>query len=203
VKRRGGPRAATDRPLRGAPADTRARLVSAAAVAFNRDGYHGTDSNRIAHAAGYAAGTFYKHFSDKREIFLAAWEAWVDREWEAVSKEMAATDDLDVVAERIVRLTLEHHTRWRGLRASMLALAATDAVVRRFHRAQRRRQLRTLAGLRADRGSRPRPAEQDVLLLFTLERACDSIAQGELTALGLSRDETLRALRNTVRLHLG
>ncbi len=202
-RRRGNPRAARARPARGAPAETRARLVSAAAEVFNRDGYHGTDSNRIAQAAGYAAGTFYKHFADKREIFLAAWEAWVDTEWEAVATEMAATADLALLAERLVHLTLDHHTRWRGLRASMLALVATDDVVRRFHRAQRRRQLRLLAELRAGRGGRPRAPEQDVLLLFTLERACDAVAQGELPALRLSRERMLEALGDVVRRHLG
>ena len=75
----------TARPRRGAPADDppppgrrgRARV-------FNRDGFHGTDSNRIARAAGYAPGSFYKHFADKRAIFLEAWEAWVTAEWAAV-----------------------------------------------------------------------------------------------------------------------
>ncbi len=55
--------------------DTRDRLVAAAARAFNRAGYHGTDSNRIARAAGYAPATFYKHFADKRAIFVAATRA--------------------------------------------------------------------------------------------------------------------------------
>ena len=52
------------RPKRGQSADTRERLVAAAAAVFNRDGYHGTDSNRLARAAGYAPATFYKHFPD-------------------------------------------------------------------------------------------------------------------------------------------
>src|ERR1700733_4737197 len=64
------------RPRRGSPEQTRDRLVAAAAKLFNQTGYHGTDSNRIAKAAGYSAGVFYKHFNDKRAIFLAAYEGW-------------------------------------------------------------------------------------------------------------------------------
>ena len=71
-----------DRPRRGTPEQTRARLVTTAAEIFNRVGYHGTDSNRIAKEAGYATGTFYKHFKDKREAFLAVYESWVTSEWE-------------------------------------------------------------------------------------------------------------------------
>lgn len=68
------------RPSRGTPEETRERLVVAAAQLFNRVGYDGTDSNRIAREAGYAPGTFYKHFRDKKEIFLAVYEGWVTKE---------------------------------------------------------------------------------------------------------------------------
>src|ERR1700752_2615921 len=78
------PGAGGPRPRRGKPSDTRARLVTTAAAVFNRVGYHGTDSNRLARAAGYAPATFYKHFAHKRAIFLAAYEAWVTAEWEAI-----------------------------------------------------------------------------------------------------------------------
>jgi AcrR family transcriptional regulator len=196
------PRAATrlarERPLRGTPGETRARLVAAAADLFNRAGYHGTDSNRIARRAGYAAGTFYKHFPDKREILLAAWEAWVGAEWSEVEAELRAGGERRDVAGRIVALVLRHHVRWRGLRASMAALLAEDAAVRRFHREQRRRQLDLLRAMRERIGAPPRPDEEDAVLLFTLERACDAIANGEVRDLALEREGVLRALRRLV-----
>ncbi len=136
------------RPKRGAPADTRERLVAAAAAVFNRDGYHGTDSNRLARAAGYAPATFYKHFADKRAILLAAYEAWVTSEWRSIAAVLRGSPSAADRAERIVTFVLGHHRRWKGLRASLRALIATDPVVRRFHRAQRRRQLEILAGMR-------------------------------------------------------
>ena len=178
---------------------TRAKLVAAAAHEFNRAGYHGTDSNRIARAAGYAPGTFYKHFADKREAFLAVWEEWVEGEWTDVRAALASAGGESSPARAIVEVALRHHTRWKGLRASMHALAAVDPVVRRFHRAQRRRQLATLAELRAKAGARPRPTEHDAVLLFTLERACDALALGEVGDLGLSRDAVVEALAARVR----
>lgn len=187
------------RPRRGAPQDTRARLVAAAADAFNRHGFHHVDSNRIAKEAGYAAGTFYKHFSDKRAAFLAAYEAWVTSEWSAIGGELAARRPRARLAARILELVLEHHQRWRGLRASMTALLVEDAGVRAFHRAQRRRQLELLAALRAtaSRGDTPRlrTTEEDALLLFTLERTCDAVASGETRDLGLDREHLLELLR--------
>jgi AcrR family transcriptional regulator len=186
------------RPRRGAPEDTRARLVAAAAELFNRHGYHRTDSNRIARAAGYAAGTFYKHFADKGDAFLAAYEDWVTTEWDAIAGELGAARSRDGAAERILALVLRHHTRWRGLRSSLTALLAEDAKVRSFHRAQRRRQLATLHGLRGGGAAPPGQMERDAVLLFTLERICDAVANGEVRDLGLDRERVLALVRDTI-----
>ena len=118
------------RPRRGDPAQTRQRLIAAAATLFNRVGYHGTDSNRIAKEAGYSPGTFYKHFKEKRDIFLAAYEGWIVSEWEAFQVELASGAEPQDMARRLVELQLDFHTRWRGLRASLLELVFTDAVVK-------------------------------------------------------------------------
>lgn len=192
-----------ERRLRGSPAETRARLVAAAAELFNRDGYLGTDTVRIARAAGYAAGTFYKHFPDKRAALLAAYESWVTAEWRAVEQEMAAGGSAREMADRIVRLVLDLHVRWRGLRAALATLLATDAEARRFHRDQRRRQLAMMSALRERRGRRQRSSEADAVLLFTLERTCDAVASGELRDLSLDRDATLAVLRRLLEEALG
>ncbi len=197
-------RGRTIRPRRGTPADTRERLVAAAAAVFNRDGYHGTDSNRLARAAGYAPATFYKHFADKRALLLAAYERWVTSEWQAIGAALGAPASPADRAERIVALTLAHHRRWTGLRASLRALVATDPVVRRFHRAQRRRQLELLAGMR--RRDDPRSARaarvDDAVMLFTLERTLDAVAEGEAAALGLDRRVVIARLRAIVQAAL-
>jgi AcrR family transcriptional regulator len=184
----------TARPRRGTPAHTRERLVAAAAILFNRVGFHGTDSNRIAREAGYSTGTFYKHFKDKREIFLAAYETWVASEWKAVAAELSAGGTPEAIARRLVNLSVEFHSRWRGLRASLLELVFTDGHVRRFYRWQRRRQLDVMAEIRANIKVPPRSREEDAIHLFTTERTFDAIAQGELRDLGLSRKVIIEAM---------
>lgn len=187
------------RPKRDLPENTRERLIAAAAAVFNRDGYHGTDSNRLARAAGYTPATFYKHFTDKREILLAAYESWVTAEWHAIGDALRSAANPTERAERIVAFVLEHHRRWKGLRASLRALVATDPVVRRFHRVQRRRQLDLLAGMRRRPRANPSAARvDDALMLFALERTLDAVAEGETDALGLDRDVVLERLRGLV-----
>jgi AcrR family transcriptional regulator len=188
------------RPRRGTPAQTRQRLLAAAAVEFNRVGYHGTDSNRLARAAGYAPATFYKHFPDKRALFLAAYADWVTTEWVRVEQCIRAGGPPRTLAAAIVDTVLEMHRTWRGLRASLRALVAADPDARAFYRAQRRRQIERLAALRARRSAAD--AADDALLLFTLERVCDAIADGELRDLGVDVGAVIERLRALVVAHL-
>jgi AcrR family transcriptional regulator len=187
------------RPRRGSPDETRTRLVAAAAEELNRAGYHGTDSNRIARAAGYAPGTFYKHFPDKRAILLAAYEAWVTTEWQAIERIVQEPTGRESkggstngraggdLASRIVDAVLVFHRRWQGLRTSLRGLVAVDPEVRAFYRAQRRRQLDSLRALRRGSGTAEDRAA-DALLLYTLERVCDAVAEGEARTLGVAED---------------
>ncbi|GLQ06681.1 TetR/AcrR family transcriptional regulator [Sneathiella chinensis] len=52
-------------------AEKRERLLAAARKLFITRGYHETRPQDIAREADVAHGTFYSHFNDKREIFLA------------------------------------------------------------------------------------------------------------------------------------
>jgi AcrR family transcriptional regulator len=186
------------RPRRGTPSQTRERLVIAAGALFNRVGYHGTDSNRIAEEAGYATGTFYKHFKDKREAFLAVYEAWVTSEWRAIDEELSVGREPEVTARKLVELSIDFHTKWRGLRASLMELVFTDAEVRRFYRSQRRRQLDVIAEIRRRLGIPEGQREHDAIHLFTTERTYDAIGQGELQALGLNRNIVIETMTESL-----
>ena len=192
-------RALPPRPVRGSPEQTRARLVQAAAEVFNRDGYDGTDSNRIAREAGYSPGTFYKHFQDKKQLFLAVYQEWVVAEWREVTAALSGPGTRGEQAERIVELFLAHHHRWRGLRAGLRALVSVDEEARAFYRAQRRKQLELLASLHAARGAVPRSREQDAVTLFTIERVADALADGEASALSLDAPRLRELLVGLVR----
>lgn len=52
--------------------ETRARLVDAASECFAEYGYTHTRISDICHRAGIAQGTFYRHFSNLDEAFIAA-----------------------------------------------------------------------------------------------------------------------------------
>jgi AcrR family transcriptional regulator len=191
------------RPVRGTADATRARLLDTAARVFNDVGYLGTDSNKLARLAGYAPGTFYRHFPDKRAIFLAAYARWVQVEWETLSQKVEAAGAADLeLAGAVVKFMVAHHRQWRTFRASARALAATDDAARRFFLSQRKAQLELIGSLRRRAGREDASPEADLLLLLTLERACDALAEEEVGALGGGRERLLRLLLEKVQQHL-
>lgn len=175
------------RPRRGTPETTRARLIATATREFARAGYLGTDSNRLARAAGYAPGVFYRHFRDKRALFLEVYRNFVASEWQALTA--LPPGDPATRARAMVDIILGFHREWRGLRRSLHVLCAIDATVRRAYQRARARQLDWLAG-RAPH----LPRERAALLLYLFERTSDGVAEGEPAALGLDAAELATAL---------
>jgi AcrR family transcriptional regulator len=55
-------------------AQTRARLLEAAARVFARRGYHGASVDEVASEAGYSTGALYHQFKGKEDLFLALLE---------------------------------------------------------------------------------------------------------------------------------
>jgi AcrR family transcriptional regulator len=199
MARKSAAQATTDRPLRGTPEQTRERLIAAAADQFNRLGYRGTDSNSIAKEAGYATGTFYKHFQSKRDLFLAVYERWLDAEWKAIDEELSKKQKPAQTARRIVDICIQFHSEWRGLRASLMELIFSDSEARKFFVKQRRRQLELMTQLRRRFALPTRAVEEDAIHLFMTERVYDAIGQGEIQSLGLDKNAVIESM--VARVH--
>ncbi len=160
--------------LSDSPASTRELLLRAAAEAFHRDGYLGTDTNRIARAAGFAPATFYKHFADKRAALLAVHEAIVLPELRAGAESLVKAASRD--ARRVVQHLLGARKSWHGVRRSLRLLGPADAEARAGLQQERLGALELFAALRGG-ASLPGARERDALLLFALEQAGDALAE--------------------------
>ena len=175
-------------------AATRECLVSTAVRVFNEVGYWGTDSNALARAAGYSPGTFYRHFPDKRAIFVAAYDEWARNEHAALvarlERARASGGDL---AGAMVEHMIEHHRRWCLFRACLRVLSASDPEISKAVRTQRRRYLDLLAEVIGKGDVLDR-----LLVLYTIDGATDSIAAGEPRGLAMSSREVLARLRDLV-----
>lgn len=160
-----------------AAVDTREKLIAAAATEFKAQGYGGTDSNRIAARAGFAPQTFYRHFKDKLEIFLAVYRHWEDEEARAVAALVEKRAGAAALADAIVA----HHRAYLLFRRSLRLLSVENAQVRKARAASRLRQIENTVGL-AGSGS----AETLAPVLLQIERLADALAEGEYGDMGLS-----------------
>ena len=176
--------------LRGRPPNdpdaTKEALLNAAAKLFNADGYFGTDSNKIARAAGFAPATFYRHFRDKKQVFLAAYAYWVTEDWEVIEASIKGAKDSAGIARLLVESYESHHRQWGSFRRSMHALVATDEEARAFHIKVRAAQLDRLDALLRQMGAPARPREDLLFRFLSIERAANALTDDDLPVLGTS-----------------
>jgi AcrR family transcriptional regulator len=173
------------------PADTRTRLLDAAAFEFNEHGFSGTDTNRIARRAGFAPQTFYRWFSDKTHIFIAAYQKWEEEERTMLGALLARKSS----TKRLVDAVVAHHTAHRKFRRSLRQLSLEDPHVRSARAESRTRQIAQI------RQWQQRPAEDAAVLaveLLKMERLADALAEDEFEDLGLSARAVENALAEII-----
>ena len=110
----------------------RRAILDAAEQVFGACGFADAKMTDIAQRAGLAAGTLYKHFSSKEEIFRALLEQCADEFVGTLDAELTSTPaDLREQLLRLVRAVLgyvEHRSAVFGL---FLELGATEWNIRR------------------------------------------------------------------------
>ena len=156
---------------------TRDRLRTAAAAEFNEAGYFGTDTNRIARRAGFAPQTFYRHFDDKRAVFLAVYGDWQTQESQCVAAAVRAESEPGRKAAAAARALIAFHARSAVFRRSLRLLAIEDSAVRQARVESRAAQIDALARLPGNVG---RTHASLLAAVLKVERLCDALADGEV-----------------------
>lgn len=191
------------RPRRGMPEQTRARLIRTAAQIFNRVPYWETDTNALAKEAGYSTGTFYRHFKDKREIFIAAYREFVAEEWANIEANVVPGQSPGESIDRAADALIEHHRKWRVFRGNLRALVTYDEELRELTQALRREQLEKMSFMRMREGlQESRSLESDAVHVMMFERVCDGLADGDFVSLGCSVELAQREFRRLMRQYL-
>ena len=91
---------------------TRARVLDAAIVEFQRAGANSADINAIVEAAGVARSTFYFHFPTKEHVLLELIRRDEDYLAEELSRFLDTRRALPAVLNEIIRLVVALENRW-------------------------------------------------------------------------------------------
>ena len=125
---------------------TRARLVHAAAEVIQAGGWGSASVGAIAKRAGVAAGTLYRHFPSKAELFLEVFRTVSERELAAMTTAQAAVSGMAERFEAVVGTYARRALRNRRL-AWALVYEPLDASVDVERLAYRRTYCRGMAAL--------------------------------------------------------
>lgn len=101
--------------------ESRKRLLAAARELFVARGYHATRPQDISRAAGLGHGTFYLHFKDKRECFLAfVEEARAEVDGAVIARAATATT-LPEMVEAVLRTIYDYAEEHPGVIATAMS----------------------------------------------------------------------------------
>jgi len=166
---------------------TRRQLKLAAQKEFNHAGYFFTDTNKIARRAGYTPASFYRHFKDKTDVFIAVYRDWHHEQMNVLEKTLHEGSD--------ARALSELHQKWRCFRASARVLAISEERVRAYRQTRLAEQIDAILDVRKRLGFPRKKAHEVVTFLIELERLCDAIADGEYRLFGISVETSLHELK--------
>jgi AcrR family transcriptional regulator len=113
------------RPAAARKMASRRKLLNAARKLFAERGYHDTRPQDIAREAGVGHGTFYLHFADKRECFLAFANEAADEIHDAVVGYARDKTNMTDVIRSIFCACRDYNRKYPGV----LAAAMLDASI--------------------------------------------------------------------------
>jgi len=190
-------------------ATTRERLLKAAQELIEEGGYSAASVIAIAERAGVAAGTLYRHFDSKEELFVQLFRSVCDREVRAMQN---AAERMPAAAPHVDRLeTVLATFAERALRRPRLAWALiaepVDPLVDAERLAYRERYRELTAGaLRAGIEAGEIPTQNVPLTAAALVGGCGEALVGPLSPLARSRpssEEIISSLRTLIRRAVG
>jgi AcrR family transcriptional regulator len=102
------------------------RLVVAAVDLFNEQGYDATTVTQIAERAGVTKSTFFRHFSDKRELLVAGQETLSMLLADGITEAPGTASPLEAVAAGLERASSEMGPANRELGPRLKAAVAAS-----------------------------------------------------------------------------
>ena len=182
-------------------AETRARLLAAAATLFADQGIDAVSVDAVAEAAGRTSGAVYAHFGSKQGLLLALLDSWKDSVLTLLLAEVAVTESpvgqLAAVWENVAGTGDAQTGSWSLLEQELWLRAARDddvaRVLRRRNAEARRFSARQLTGWATAVGAAP-VADPDQLAILVKALLTGLAMQRRLEPASVGDDLAVRGL---------
>jgi AcrR family transcriptional regulator len=187
---------------------TRERLQEAAQELIEEGGYSAASVAAIAERAGVAAGTLYRHFASKQELFVEVFRSVCAREERAMRQAAQGMSGAGAVARLEAVLATFAHRALRNPRLAWALIAEpVDPLVDAERLAYRERYAEVIAeSLTAGIADRELPEQNVQFTAAALVGGCGEALVGPLSPVAEQRpsaEEVVDALRVFVRRAVG
>ena len=198
-------RAKTRIPRQQRGIDTRRRVLDAAKALFSEEGFHATNTKRIAARAGVAVGSLYAYFRDKKQILLAVLEEHnrsIAERITLVVPDPGVAADKEGILSGLVREILAAHDVDPGLHREITMLSQTDPDVRHIlekHEEQQRAMVARYLAAWRDHVSIDDPEAAAFVIFSAIESVVHALVMQETD---IDRDRLTRALTAMISRYL-
>ena len=134
------------------------RLIHAAVDEFTERGYDSTTVAQIAERAGLTKATFFRHFTDKREVLFAGQRAHSALLVEGITAAPASATPLQAVAAGLDLVTASHTSEQRDFGPRLRAVIAGNGELQEREAAKRAGLAAAMSEALRERGVPDTPA---------------------------------------------
>ncbi len=179
-------------------------LLAAAGSVFADRGYDPTQTPDIAAAAGVSVGTFYRYFSDKREVFIEILRAELSSSYKQVMAELIPEnllgDNRRATIEATMKVLFDSLLRHPKMQRVFVEMSLRDEQVAELNRKFDRAAQKRIAELIAAICPRTQVADPDATayVIHTAVVECAHHIVGAHGELPVSRERCLVALSDLV-----
>lgn len=155
------------------------RIIEAGFKLMCEKGYHNTNTAEIAKAAGVSTGIVYNYFTDKKDIFLAALQSYVNSltapMYEKIST-LREPIELTELIGQLIAIFVQSHYISESAHEEMMAMSHSDKDVAQMFRQFEIDTENTIVGLMKQSGITPtNPHEKVHISIGLIENLCHEI----------------------------
>ena len=123
-------------PIQKRSIEKKEKIIKAGFELICKEGYHNTNTAKIAKAAGVSTGIVYQYFNDKHDIFISGLEKYADNIFYPkfeFNEEQLNKEIFDELIRNIIKKYVENHKLSQSIHEEIMAMVHSDKDVAYYY----------------------------------------------------------------------
>lgn len=116
-------------PIQKRSIEKKEKIIKAGFELICENGYHNTDTSKIAKKAGVSTGIVYQYFEDKRDIFITGLEKYADNIFYPMldlPEKKFDKKSLPIIVKKMIQKYIENHKLSQTAHEEIMAMVHSD-----------------------------------------------------------------------------